>query len=1142
MLAALLIVFFYSDTYAQNGSVLASGAWYKFSLTQKGIYQITGKYLKEQGIDLAQVDPEQIQLFGYGGGMLPQALDQPRRNDLPENAIYVSAGSDGKFDEKDFILFYGDSPDQTVYRFIDNAYQLTHQKNLYSDTVFYFLTFNQQKGKRISPGENISSPSTVLTTFDDHVVHEQDLTNILAGSGREWYGEVFNSGESLSLDFDTPGLSENSEIRLKIDVLGKATSSSAFEVFLNDQRQGEISPEPLLSGTYNEKGRPVSASFVSSTKEVNAGGGKVTVKMKYQTGGGRGSAHLDRVLMSFSRQLQLYSNQTFFRSIQSVQYPVAAFRIKTATGQVKLWDITDPQNPGEQKFNFSNGHVEYGIHTGGELKEFVIFNHEGFLKPAWHGLVANQNLKEGTVPEMVIVSHPAFLPEAKRLAGFRQQQKGITVRVVTPQQIYNEFSSGAQDITAIRNYLKYLYDREEGRLQYLLLFGKCSYDYKNRTDRNTNFVPTYESRNSTHPIYSYSSDDYFGFLEDDEGYWNENYAGDHTLDIGIGRLPIKKLEEARIVVDKLMHYDHNPQTFGDWRNQVVFVADDGDGDKHQRDADRLATQVDTTYFDFNSSKIYTDAYPQESMPGGERAPKVNDAIGDAIKKGALIINYTGHGNERQWASEHILNKDMINHWKNLDKLPFFVTATCEFGRHDDPMIISGAEQLVLNPHGGAVGMVTTARPVFANSNFILNQAFYQQVFRQVEGEYQALGHIFKHTKNSGLGGRVNRNFSLLGDPSMTLAYPKGKVVIDSLLALNAAGGFTPTDTLKALSHIRLKGRVVERDGLATNQNFTGTLQVSVFDKPVQVTTRGNEGTVMQFEERKSVIHRGRASVTNGFFELEFVIPKNINYKAGGGKISTYAVEQGEHLSDANGADIDIQIGGTSKVVKEDVLPPVIALFMDDTTFISGGVTAANTSLVAYIQDESGINVSSNGLGQHITATLQKAGQHEEEVRAFILNDFFTTEIDSYQQGVLRYPLENLEDGKYVLTLQAWDNWNNKSESSITFFVRSQGQFVINSFVNYPNPFSDQTIFTIDHNRQGDSLKAVISIFNVQGKLVYSFERTYQHASNRINDLQWDGMDANGNRLNPGVYLARLILQSQTDGAESKKNQKIIIIN
>lgn len=1141
MFAALLIIFFYSSTSGQHGSMLATGSWYKLSLTQKGIYQITGKDLKKQGVDLVQLDPEQIQLFGYGGGMLPQALDQPRRNDLPENAIYVSAGSDGKFDEQDFILFYGESPDQAGYRLIDNSYQLTYQKNLYSDTAFYFLTFNQQKGKRISLSENMPSASTTLSTFDDYAVHEQDLTNILAGSGREWYGEVFQSGESLSLDFDTPGLSENSELRLKVDILGKANSSSAFEVFLNNQRQGEISPEPLLSGTYNEKGRAASASFVSNTKEINAEGGKVTVKLNYQAGGGRGSAHLNRVLMSFNRQLQLYGSQTFFRSLKSAQYPVAAFRIKTATDQVKIWDITDPQNTREQKFDFENGYVTYGIHTHAKLREFVIFKHEDFLKPGWQETVANQNLQDGAVPDMVIISHPAFLPEAERLAAFRQQQKRIAVKVVTPQQIYNEFSSGAQDITGIRNYLKYLYDKEEGRLQYLLLFGKCSYDYKSRTDRNTNFVPTYESRNSTHPIYSYSSDDYFGFLEDDEGYWDENYAGDHTLDIGIGRIPVKQLEEARLVVDKLIYYHDNPQTFGDWRNQVVFVADDGDGDKHQRDADRLATQVDTTYFDFNINKIYTDAYPQESMPGGEKAPKVNDAIGDVIKKGALIVNYTGHGNERQWANEQILNKDMINQWKNLDKLPFFVTATCEFGRHDDPMVISGAEQLVLNPRGGAIGMVTTARPVFANSNFILNQAFYQQVFRQVKGEYQALGHIFKHTKNSGLGGRVNRNFSLLGDPSMTLAYPKGKVKIDSILVINTKGEVILTDTLKALSHIRLKGRVVERDGQATSQNFTGTLQLSVFDKPVQVTTRGNEGTVMQFEERKSVIHRGRARVINGFFELEFVIPKNIDYKTGGGKISIYAVEQGEQLGDANGANIDIQIGGTSEVVRKDARPPAISLFMDDSTFINGGVTSANTSLVAWIQDESGINVSSSGMGQNITATLQKAEQ-PEEIRTFILNDFFTTEIGSYQQGVLRYPLENLEDGKYILTLRVWDSWNNKSESSITFFVRSQGQFVINSFVNYPNPFNDQTIFSIDHNRHGDNLKAVINIFNLQGKQVHSFEKVYQHASTRINDVQWNGLDANGNSLTPGIYMASLILQSQTDGAESKKNQKIIIIN
>lgn len=1145
-LFAVLLTFLSGGfSYAQDASVLASGVWYKLAVTQPGIYQITGEDLQKQGIDLSLVQPDQIQIFGHGGGMLPQALDHRYWPDPPENAIQVVGGEEGSFDLQDYILFYGQSPDEIGYSNGENGYVLSYQKNLYSDTAFYFFTFGQQTGKRIPTIENVKSVSHTITAFDDYATHEQDLTNILAakirtGSGREWYGEILNSGESIKLDFDTPGLAPNTEIQLWVNVLGTSYSKSEFDVFLNSQRVGKINVEPLLEGTYNEKGKAVSAFFKANSNEIK-GAENMSVRLTYQSGGSAREAYLNKIVLNYERKLALSHDQTIFRNLTSVQYPASAFQISTSTGNVQVWDITDPQIPKNQPFVYQNATVEFGAATQGQLREFAIFKNQNFLKPAWLETVPNQNLKDGEVPDLVIVSYPAFVSEAGRLAQFRREHDRLNVRVVTTQQVYNEFSSGAQDVTAIRNYLKYLYDQQQGRLKHVLLFGKCSYDFKDRVDRNTNFVPSYQSRNSTHPIYSYSSDDYYGFLEDDEGFWDESFAGDHTLDIGVGRLPVKSLQEAKAVVDKLLYYSTNPSTLGDWKNQVIFVADDGDGNKHQQDADQLATQVDTSYAIFNTNKIYTDVYPQESMPAGAKAPKVSEAIQDAIKKGAFIINYTGHGNEKQWAHENILTTEMINQWRNIDKLPFFVTATCEFGRHDDPKTISGAEQLVLNPKGGAIGMVTTARPVFSSSNFLINKAFYTQVFRQVNGQYQTLGEIFKNTKNAGLNGRVNRNFSLLGDPSMHLAYPKDQIIIDSVLAMDTQGEFVLSDTLMALSRIKLKGRVVQRESQKVNLSFNGTLFLSVYDKPTQMATRGSDGPVMQFEERKSVIHRGKASIQNGSFELELVIPKNIVYKNGGGKISMYAVDLKGNERDAHGSNVDVQIGGSISPLPADQQAPTISLYMDDTTFVNGGITASNTMLLAFISDENGINISNNGLGQHIQAILERKGD-VSEIRTFLLNDFFVTEMDTYQKGVLSYPIENLEDGKYVLTLQAWDNANNKSENFIEFFVQSRDDFTVNSFYNIPNPFNRQTSFVIDHNRQGDHLKVIIRIINLQGKLVHGFDKNYTSAPTRIQDAYWDGTNTEGQPLTPGIYLARLILQSQTDGAQKEKVQKIIIVN
>lgn len=1146
MLAGLLICICGRQACAQNPSVLASGSWYKLAVTQAGIYQITGQDLQQQGIALSQIQPDRIQIFGHGGGMLPQALDQPRWHDIPENAIQVVGGEDGNFDPQDYILFYGQSPDKKGYRKVDDTYQFSYQKHLYSDTAYYFLTFGQQQGKRVQTKENVTTVAQTITYFDDVAVHEQDLVNILAasntraGSGREWYGEALGRGESMTIAFDTPGLVPGTEVLLSTNLLSTSLQPAEFEVFINNQNVGKLQAEALIEGTYNEKGKEVSGLFTFNSDQLQ-GLEKTTFKLTYNAGGTSSSAYLNRVILNYKKQLALYGNQTIFQNPAIVQYPAVAFQIAAPSSEVQVWDITDPQLPAVQSFSYQHGAVHFGTATHDLLREFIIFKNENFLKPVWQGTVANQNLKDGELPDLVIVSYPGFVSEANRLAQFRREHDGLGVKVVTPQQVYNEFSSGAQDVTAIRNYLKYLNDQQPGQLKYVLLFGKCSYDYKDRVDQNTNFVPTYQSRNSTHPIYSYSSDDYYGFLEDEEGMWEESFAGDHTLDIGVGRLPVKSLQEAKAVVDKLLYYNTHASTLGDWKNKVVFVADDGDGNKHQQDADHLATQVDTTYAAFNASKIYIDVYPQESMPAGEKAPRVNEAIQDIIKKGAFIINYTGHGNERQWAHENILTTAMIGQWNNLDKLPFFVTATCEFGRHDDPQIISGAEQLVLHPKGGAIGTVTTARPVFSSANFLINKAFYYQIFRQEDGKYQTLGKVFQHTKNNGLNGRVNRNFSLLGDPSMRLAYPKDQIVIDSILTKNVQGVFVPSDTIKALAHVKLKGRILHSGQQTINPHFSGTLFLSVYDKPVQISTRGNGGTVMQFEERKSVIHRGKASIHQGLFELELVVPKNILYKNGNAKISMYAVDQHGDNWDAHGADTGIAIGGSVDPLPDDQQAPLISLYMDDTTFVNGGVTASNTTLLAFLSDANGINISANSLGQDISATLHKEGQ-ETIVQSFTLNDFFVTEMDVYQQGMVAYPIENLEDGKYVLTLQAWDNANNRSENSIEFFVQSQDNLIIHRFYNAPNPFDRQTLFIIDHNRPGDHLKVKIMIVDLQGKLVHGFEKDYSHASTRIQDAGWNGTGPHGHRLTPGMYLARLTLHSQTDGALKEKVQKIIIVN
>ncbi|MEO0331666.1 MAG: type IX secretion system sortase PorU, partial [Bacteroidota bacterium] len=640
LLLFLVIGLFATRSGAQDTSVLAEGSWYKFAVVEDGLYRLSGSELAALGIDVSSVSAKNIRLFGRGGGMLPQSLAEPRTNDLPELAIWVEDGGDDHIDADDYLLFYGQSPHDLHFEpDSEQNYRAVYQKNLYSDTAYYFLTLSDTPGKRVQPAVSIDNPAWVTDYYQDVLIHEEELYNLLqtywqGGSGREWFGEQLSAGESVEVDFEVGNWRTDVPLWVHTQVVGRSESSSDVQIAVNGSAVGEISLEPVLSGTYTQKGKMSQATF-SLTPNPSA---RTEVAMTLN--GGRAKANLDQIIVEGARSLAIPSDQSFrFRNLESTNYPSTQFRLSAAQMPI-VWNITNPQEPTQLSVAAVNDDWAFTTVTGDTLEEFVTGTSAGFLEPRFAGTVENQNLKGSAVPNLLIITHEDLLTEAQRLADFRRTFNQIQVQVVSNQQVYNEFSSGAQDVTALRNYLKYLYDRQPGQLQAVLLFGKSSYDYKNYTEDNTNIVPIYQSRNSVHPIYSYASDDYYGFLEDSEGDWIESFAGDHTLDIGVGRLPVKNTSEAKITVDKLIHYQTSEETFGQWRNQVIFVADDGDNDKHQRDAEQLAKFVDTAYVPYSIQKIYTDAFEQERLPNTEIAPAVSQAIEDVIKQGALIIIYT----------------------------------------------------------------------------------------------------------------------------------------------------------------------------------------------------------------------------------------------------------------------------------------------------------------------------------------------------------------------------------------------------------------------------------------------------------------------------------------------------------------------
>ncbi len=1124
----------FAKTHAALGSVLSSGSWYQIAVSNSGIFKLDYSFLKSIGLNPDLIDPRYIRIHGNGGGVLPQANNALRADDLLENAIYIEGENDGNFGSGDYILFYGQGPDRWDYNSTENIFN--HVKNIYSDKSYYFITVGSALGARVQNQPDLGGGGQTVYHFDEHIFHENDMFNILS-SGREWYGEQFSDVLSATFSFNSSGIVPSSDIKLTSAVVGRSVSSTSFSVSVNGTSIGNQSISSSNGSTYDAKGAKNRTIF---TQNSGTFGNPATLNigLTYHKGSSFASiGHLDYLELNFRRNLALYGTQTSFRTVASTATATTTYSISNGAG-TQIWQVTDLTVIKNQQYNTSGAAAVFSANSSG-LEQYVIFSGNNFPAPEFVGRVANQNLhgvNAPSLPDMVIVTHPDFLAQANQLASYRQSYDNLSVLVVTTQQVYNEFSSGAQDVSAIRDFMKMLYDRKTATdsVRYLLLFGDCSYDYKSRIPGNTNFVPVYQSRESLYPLRSYSSDDYFGFLDNAEGNWTEGSLPDlDRMDIGVGRIPVRNVSEASVAVEKLLHYSRSQNCLGKWRNAVTFVADDGDTNLHMRDAETLVALLDTSYQQYNIHKIYLDAFPQVASPGGDKAPEVNSRIDQMVNRGTFILNYSGHGGEMVWAQENILDLPQIEGWSNYDNMPFMITATCDFGRYDDPLISSGAEVALLRSGGGVIGVITSTRVVYAYSNKELNVEIYKYIFRPLaDGQKPRLGDVVRQSKNESIVGVNNRNYALLGDPSLMLAYPSENIAVTHIrdIAVSAI-----PDTLKALSKVSIRGDIRNSLG-AKLTGFNGTLNITVFDKKIKINTYGTEGSpVFTFDTRNDFLFDGNASVSNGDWSISFVVPKDISYQFDFGKISVYARREGS-LQDAGGFYSNVIIGGTDPNAPVDNTPPAIRMFMNDESFVFGGLTGNDAIFLANLSDENGINTAGSGIGHEIAATLDNSD------KPIVLNQYYTANLNDYTSGKIKYPLKGLATGPHTMRLKVWDTHNNSAESYLEFIVANDEKIALSHILNYPNPFSTHTVFHFDHNRAGEELDVMIQVYTVSGKLVKTLDTKVYSTSSHFSGLDWDGRDDFGDKIGKGVYVYRVWVRAPRDGSHVHKYEKLVLLH
>ncbi len=1102
------------SSYSQS-SVLASGEWYKIATTRTGVHKIDASFLKDVGIDVTKLNPQNIRIFGNGGGLLPQANNTPRAKDLIENLIEIIGENDGKFDASDYILFYTESPHRISYN--TNNQQFTHQNNPYSDTTFVFLNISDIKGLRIKNQTLVNSTNNI-STYDDFSFHEFDQKNIvslggrdLGGSGREWYGESFGVSPDISFDLKTEGIVLNSSIKLTSAILGASFTTTKISVKLNiDSLVGEQNLRAIGTGTYDIKGNENIQTFTAISN------GKNTQKLTFsfnKNSQSTSNAYLNYFELQTKRKLQFFEQQTLVRSIESLENKTSNFIISQANNTQKIWDVTNTLLPENIPFKINNTEASFGTETQNKLKTFVLFSDNNCLEPNSIQKVGNQNIHQIQTPDLLILTIKNWHEQAERLAEFRRKNDGLSVAVVDIEQVYNEFSSGSPDPTAIRDFGRFLWQKNPAKLKYLLLFADASFDYKNiiqYASIDTKLqIPTYESRESLNPVNSYASDDYFGFFEDNEGDWLENNAGNHSMEIGVGRLPVKSLEEAKNVVDKLIYYARTQRTAGGWRRKISFVADDGDFNIHQRDAEDISEVTLKTTKDLIINKIYLDAFPQIATANGAISPEVNKALNKSVNDGALIINYSGHGGTDGWTEEKVLTREQIQSWRNLNNMPLFLTATCSFGRFDDPSNVSGAEMAMLSPKGAAIGLLTTTRPVYSNTNFLLNNAFYQAFAQKNTNPNLRLGDIFRNTKNNSLSGVFNRNFSLLGDPSMQLAYPTEKIILSKI-----NGTSLHKQVIKALSKVSLEGEIVNStDGLKKN-NFNGKILVSVFDKPFEVSTLGQKTEKFRYKTYRNQIFEGLVEVKNGAFKVNFIVPKDINYQIGAGRVNFYAISTDSTL-DASGSYNDLMIGGSETNILSDTKAPEIILSIDK-----------DNQLEAQISDENGINISQAGVGHEMVLVLNDTLQ-------IVVNQYFTS-TDDYTKGILKYNFGKLAAGQYAVKLKVWDTHNNSAEETLKFIVENVGLKILKAY-NYPNPVESSTNFYIEHNAENQDLTFTLVIFDSAGKQVFNQTETCYLCNKSLNL----GMKIEPKNWKSGTYFYQISIDSISENNTSSFSGKMV---
>lgn len=1099
-------------TYAEH-SCLQSGKWIKISVDKSGVHKLTFQQLQSMGLE----QPQHVKVFGYGGAPLPETFTQDVHfiDDLPEIPIYMELGADGIFNEGDYLLFYAQGPVKINYDSQKNVYQ--HVQNPYSTKGYYFLTTDCGTGKRIALQQEQASGNDTLHIRQsyNYFYHEKELINLLE-SGREWYGESFtNSSKTRKFTFDIPSLaSPNLEVNTAYVGCGSGTHQLQMTI-------GDTSHDLLVHGSANSHVTGTKGQFKKTFSYH--GSSKVAVQCTYQTSY-TSTAYLDYIGIAAYQQLTTanQSETPIFFPHQHANDLLARYTLYNTKPQVKIWEVTQHTQPSEIAHTQQNDSL-YFVAKHQDARHFIAVDTKGtFPSPDYVSTIDNQDLHSWQNIDMVIICPDEYLSEADRLARHHRDHDGLVVKTVTPQLIYNEFSSGTPDVTAYRLLMKMLYDKatnDEQKPKHLLFMGNAFYDNRGLKHAQPSLL-SYQSTESLNSIKSYVSDDYYALLDDNEGKRIE--AG--TMDIGVGRLPVSSTEEAKQCVDKIIRYTTQSQQ-GTWRNSFTFLADDEDGNVHMSQANALTETLMELNAAYSPKKIWLDAYPLQQNATGATYPGAKEEVLRKLQEGTLVFTYVGHGGPHTLTSEQTITRADIAYMSNSN-LGLWITATCDFSRYDNYDRSAGME-VVLNPNGGGIASFTTTRVVYSSSNNALAQSIYNELVPK-EGESKpTLGAILRKAKNNLAGDANKLNFCLLGDPAITLQYPQQTIITDSINGVHPSKANLPALGLITI-HASVRNEQNEVD-----TDFNGTAYVTLYDKAESMQTLAGKGNPpFQYTDYSNQLFSGQVAVIDGKIAFTFMVPKDINYSMGNGRITYYAIRN-DMPQDAHGYNQDFTVGGNSSDYDPAQTGPAMRLYINSPYFTEGQKVNNQPILYAHLYDEYGINTIGAGIGHDII--LKSSHRPNESIN---LNAYYQSSLNDYKNGVIRYPLGELPDGEYTLELKAWNLQNVSSTKSIHFVVEKGLAPSIDQFTIYPNPVKEQATLSIQYDRPSDTGKIEFFVYDLVGQCHWKSDQVLQTADG-LYTTTWHLDTPNGIYLKPGLYLASVRITA-SDGTTQQKTKKIIV--